>query len=89
MKYSPLPYARPETTELVKSPAVRLDFLATREEMDLTREASRWRRRVNNSDGVDALGLERESRWCSCRERVFVCMLLSSVWSRERESSSA
>lgn len=87
MKYSPLPYASPEMTALLKSPAGKLDFPETREESVLTREASRWRRREKSSDGVVALVLERESRWCNCRERVFVSTS-SSSFSIERESSS-
>lgn len=71
MKYSPLPYASPEMTELLKSPAVKLDFPAASEESVLTREASRWRRREKSSDGVVVLVLERASRWCNCIERVF------------------
>lgn len=71
--------------ELLKSPAVKLDFPETAAARVLTREASRRRRRVNSSDGVVALVVERESRWSSCRERVYVSVSVS-VSSRDRES---
>lgn len=79
MKYSPLPWASPEITELLKSLPLRgrvvaLVAAAAAAEMivrDLTLAESRWRRRLKRVCGVE-LEDERESRWWSCKERVLV-----------------
>jgi hypothetical protein len=90
VKYSPLPWESPETTELLNPPpgrGTRLPFLAAaREVRSFTLTASRWSLRLKSCTGV--LPKDKESMWCNWRVVVEESGSVS-VMSGTRESESA
>lgn len=98
VKYSPLPWERPETTGLVNADPgrglaveLRLGLLEEEEAREETREISRERRRrkVSSGDNPEA---KRESRWAMRRwreEAVSRVRVWVRVWVREECGTGA